>query len=317
MAATLFAILSALGFGSSQFFIQMGLKEGRATALQGLLLNLLAANAVLVVALVFSWSSGPVPMNAPGMIYFAAAGFAAPFAGRTAIFLSVRNIGGTRSASLAMSESLFAAALAYAILGQRVSAVTVAGIVILVAATVLFINETSRTFPSLAPSESPAGTETVPAGGDWAPGGTKAGVFFGFSAGFFFAVAGIFRQLGVDAIPSALLGSVVGTSVALVVVIIQTLQHGSLRAGVDVGGRDTLYFAVSGVLASIGMLAFFLALQLHGTVAISTALKSMAPVVTFALSAAFLARWERLSGRTALLVLGVVAGAVLTALGRF
>src|SRR5660397_243869 len=185
--------------------------------------------AVLVVALVFSWSSGPVPMNAPGMIYFAAAGFAAPFAGRTAIFLSVRNIGATRSASLAMSESLFAAALAYAILGQRVSAVTVAGIFILVAATVLFINETSRTFPSLAPSESPAGTETVPAGGDWAPGGTKAGVFFGFSAGFFFAVAGIFRQLGVDAIPSALLGSVVGTSVALVVVIIQPLQHGSLR----------------------------------------------------------------------------------------
>lgn len=316
MAAVLFALLSAVGFGSSQFFIQMGLKNGRATALQGLFINLLAANAVLVVALALSWSFHSVPVNAPGMIYFAAAGFTAPFAGRTAIFLSVRNIGGTRSASLAMSESLFAAALAYVVLGQEVSALTAAGIVTLVAATVLFINETSRTFPSLTPAEAPAEAEPVPAEGNWAPSGTRAGVFFGFAAGFFFAVAGIFRQLGVDAVPSALLGSVVGTTVALLIVMAQMINRGSLRIGIDRAGWDTLHFAFSGVLASIGMLAFFLALQLHGTVAVSTALKSMAPVVTFLLAAAFLARWERLSKRTGLLVLGVVAGAVLTALGR-
>ena len=130
-------------------------------------------------------------------------------------------------------------------------------------------------------------------------------------------MAGIFRQYGVDAIPSALLGTAIGTFVALVVSAAGLVRRpAAVVAAFRIPRHDMLCFIGSGSLSSIGMLSFFWALDANGTVAISTALKNTSSIFTFFFALLFLTRKERVSVRLGILVLTVAAGAALAALGR-
>lgn len=308
MLAAMLAALSALGYGTGQFLTQLGLRHGRVRSAQALLINLTAATVFLLAALAISWTVQPVALDWRGVAYFAAAGVMAPFAGRSLNFMAIQRVGATRTASLGMSENLFAAALAWTLLGQTLSTTTLLGILVLVAGMVLFINETARAF---ARAEGAAGGAGRRRGRS-----AVAGVGFGLTSGFFFSLAGIFRELGLDFLPSALLGATVGTCVALVVNLGNVARAGQLRGVFRVPWRDALPLALSGLTASAGMVSFFFALQLGGGLAVSTALKNLTPLFTFGLSALFIAHLERVSLRLGLLALGVVAGAVVMTLGR-
>ncbi len=308
MLAAMLAALSALGYGTGQFLTQLGLRHGRVRSPQALLINLTAATTLLLAVLAVSWTVQPVTLDWRGVAYFAAAGVMAPFAGRSMNFMAIQRVGATRTASLGMSENFFAATLAWILLGQSLSTTTLLGIAVLVAGMVLFINETARVF---ARSED-TGSETKRSRAK----GAAAGVAFGLTSGFFFSLAGIFRELGLDLLPSAILGATVGTGVALVVNLANVARAGQLRGVFHVAWRDALPLALSGLMASGGMVSFFFALQLGGGLAVSTALKNLTPLFTFGLSALFIAHLERVSLRLGLLVLGVVAGAVIMTVGR-
>jgi uncharacterized membrane protein len=302
----LFAALSAVGFGAGQFFTQVGMRSGQVRARQGLLINLVAANFTLLLALALVWRQGPVSLNLEGMGYFVAAGLLAPLAGRGLNIAAIKRIGATRTASLGMGESLYAALIAWIVIGQTVSPLSLLGIGLLVAGTVLFLNEAAGEAAVLGrgPARNPAGP------------GTLGGAGLALLSGLFFAVAGVLRQLGLDALPSAVVGAAVGTFAALLVSLADLLLSGPERSGGRLSAREALPLALAGIAASAGMLCFFLALQQGAGVAGSTALKNTTPLVTFLLARAFLAHWERLGWRLAALVLLVVTGAVLIALGR-
>lgn len=288
-------------------FIQLGLRGGRVSPGDGMMINLVAGTAVLVVALAVSLSVEPLQIQWHGVLYFVLAGLMAPLFGRGASLLATQRIGSTRAASLAVSEAFIAAPLAFVFLGQRVSPLSVAGIVVIALGTVLFINE----------SRGLLGDHTDLT--DASPRPTRAlvlGVVLAFLAGLFFATAGIFRQLGVDAIPSALVGSAIGSGVALLVFGVDALRRGRLIAGLKAPRRPAVMFALSGLAGSFGNLAFLWALDNNGTVAVSTAIKNTSPIFTFLFAAVFMARRERIGIRLGLLVLMVASGAVVAALGR-
>lgn len=314
--AAMLAALSALGYGTGQFFTQLGLRHGRVRSPQGLLINLTTATVFLLLALAIWWSVRPVALDWRGVAYFGVAGLLGPFAGRSLNFMAIQRVGATRTASLGMSENLFAGALAWTLLGQGLSTTTLVGILVLVTGMVLFINETAGAFVrarAAGPGEGAGpGRRTV----DLSSGRAAAGVAFGLSSGFFFSVAGVFRELGLDLVPSALLGATVGTFLALAVTASNVTRMGQLHGVFRVPRRDALPLALSGIMASAGMVSFFAALQLGGGLAVSTALKNLTPLFTFILSALFIARLERVTLRLGLLVAGVVAGAVIMTVGR-
>ena len=331
MLAITFAVLSAVGFGSGQFMTQLGLRHGRIRAPQALLINLVAANVVLFLALAVAWSRGAADLDGGAVAYFAMAGLLGPFAGRSLNFLAIQRVGATRTAALGMTESLFAVGLGWVVLGQTLGMLTGAGIGVLVIGMGLFINETGKTFAharrggsaDLADPLDPA-TRSLqapdPPGlpGQAPPPASRvaAGVFIGLASGLFFALAGIMRELGLEILPSAVLGASIGSFIALVVVVLNVARSYPLRSLLRVDAGDALPLAVSGVLASAGMVCFLLALRLGGGLAVSTALKNLTPLCTFALSAAFIAHLERVTVRLGLLVALVVAGAVIMTLGR-
>ena len=257
-----------------------------------------------------------------GVVFFIAAGLMAPLLGRTANFMSIQRLGASRGGSLVLSENLFAAPLAFLFFGQTLSLITLTGIVVIVVGMVLFINEIRRTAPVVP----------VPVEGECAPmeEGTPApahvgsrrlsragtGVVLGLAAGLFFASANLFRQAGVDAIPSALLGSAIGTAAALLVTGFAVVRARQVRTCLQMPRHDALHFSASGLTSSVGMLAIFWALDSGSTVAAATAIKNTAPLFTFALAAIFLSQFERITVRLGLLIALVVAGAALTTLGR-
>ena len=315
MLAVAFAALSALAYGSGQFMTQLGLRHGRVRAPQAILINLTAASLVLAVALAVAWAVDPVDLDWRGVFFFAVAGLLGPFAGRSLNFLAIQRVGATRTASLGMSESLFAAALAWLILGQSLSTLTLLGVVVLVVGMGLFVNETGRSFGQMRaalPAESGGATvdTSLPAGR------TTVGTAIGLASGFLFSIAGIMRQLGIDLVPSAVLGAAVGTFVAMLVTLVNVVRARQFGGVFRVEPRDAVPLATSGVLASTGMVFFFLALQLGGGLAVSSALKNLTPLFTFALAALFIARLERITVRVGVLVAVVVAGAVIMTLGR-
>jgi len=315
----LFAVLSALGYGASMFFTQMGLKSGKTPVLRGMMVGLLAANAALWCALVVSLSFRPVTFAWDGVVFFIAAGLMAPLLGRTANFMSIQRLGASRGGSLVLSENLFAAPLAFLFFGQTLSLITVTGIVVIVVGMVLFINEIRRTVPLPVPVSDPEEGAYALAK---APVGSRrlsrsgTGVVLGLAAGLFFASANLFRQAGVDAIPSALLGSAIGTAAALLVTGLAVVRARQVHTCLQMSRHDALHFAASGLASSVGMLAIFWALDSGSTVAAATAIKNTAPLFTFLLAAIFLSQVERITARLGLLIALVVAGAVLTTLGR-
>jgi len=314
MPAVAFAVLSAACYGSGQFMTQIGLRHGRVRTAQAILINLTAATLVLALALGVVWVLDPVDLEWRGVAYFAVAGLLGPFAGRSLSFLAIQRVGATRTASLGLSEGLFAAALAWILLDQTLSTLTLAGVVVLVAGTALFVNETGRSFRQPDP---PAPVESGDAAAASPPvARVAAGVAIGLTAGLLFSLTGVLRQLGIDLVPSAVLGAAVGTSVALLVTLVNVVRAGQLRGVFLVKPWDAAPLAASGVLASAGMVCFFLALQLGGGLAVSSTLKNLTPLFTFALAALFIARLERITVRVGLLVALVVAGAVLMTMGR-
>jgi drug/metabolite transporter, DME family len=322
----LFAAFSALGYGASMSFTQMGLKSGKTPVLRGMMVGLLAANASLWAALLVSLLFHPMTFAWGGVAFFVAAGLMAPLLGRTANFMAIQRLGASRGASLVLSENLFAGPLALLLFAQTLSLVTVMGIVVIVVGMVLFINEIRQTVPMPVPMSVPVEGECAPVEGQRALAGARngsrglsrsgIGVVLGLAAGLFFASANLFRQAGVDAIPSALLGSAIGTAAALLVTGLAVVRARQVHTCLQMSRHDAFHFALSGLTSSVGMLAIFWALDHGSTVAAATAIKNTAPLFTFALAALFLSRLERITVRLGLLIALVVSGAVLTTLGR-
>lgn len=294
---------------------QLGLRHGRVRAPQAILINLVAGTLMLLLALGVVWVVAPVHLELRALTYFAVAGLLGPFAGRSLNFLAIQRVGATRTAALGMSEGLFAAALAWIILGQTLSALTLVGVVVLVTGTALFVNETGRSFRRSVGGTSAEDRDPTADPPRPAPR-VAAGVAIGLASGLLFSIAGIMRQLGIDLVPSAVLGAAVGTTVALLVTLANVVRTGQLPGVFRIKTHDAAPLAASGVLASAGMVCFFLALQLGGGLAVSSALKNLTPIFTFALAAVFIARLERITVRVGVLVVVVVTGAVLMTLGR-
>lgn len=318
----IFALLSAVGFGSSMFFTQMGLKSRRVTVLQGMMVNLVAGNVALWLAFGVSLFFHSVTFTWSGIGYFVASGLLASLLGRSTNFMAIQRLGAARASSLVLSETVFAGPLAFVLFGQRLSPATIAGIGLLILGMALCISEMRghETGSVVGTPDLASVVHDHPVIGGGAGGRarrrklsrTETGVVLGLSTGLFAAGANLSRQAGVHAIPSALLGAAIGMLAALLVVGPTVLRAGQVRDCLHVASADALHFAASGLAASVATLSVFWAFDAGGSVAVVTALKSTSPLVTFALAALLLSRHDRITRSLGLRITVVVIGAVVT-----
>ena len=304
--------------------MQLGLRGTRTSPFTALFINLAGGTAALLVAVPLLGGLPETGINWTGVLYFVAAGLIAGLVGQAANFAAIHRIGATRTASFVMADNVFAALLAFIVLGQRVSLLSGLGILVLMAAAAAFIRETAGASAGPAVAGLAAADEALPATEADPEAAASAarrsqarmGIMLALVSALCFAGAGVFRGLGVAALPSAVLGAAINNMAALIVVVAAYAIMRRLREPFAVGGRRGVFLLLSGVASALGTSGFILALQFGGTIAVSTALKNTQPLFTFALAMIFLRRHDRLSARVAVLVAAVVLGGVLAALGR-
>ncbi len=272
MVPVLFALLSALGYGGSDFAAGIAARE--VSVLQ---LTILAeAASVLVVLLVVPWVSSQAP-SAGSIAWGAAAGISG-VVGALALYLGFRHAAFNVASSLSAVGSAAFSVLAGLLFGEQPSGLSLIGIGLALPAIV----GVSASRGHLAGSQEDGGAASRRPTGRHA-----AGVIWGLVAGAGFA--GLFIGLNRAGSSQDFWPLVVSQLAALVTVCCAGAAARQLRLP---SARTCWLAAVSGVTGAIGIICYFIATH-AGLLAVTAVITSLYPAGTIVLARALLG--ERLT----------------------
>jgi len=290
MLAVLLALASAAGYGSSDFVA--GLAARRASVVRVTVLAEAASAALLLCVIPFLSSQAP-PLTS--VLWGACAG-ASGVAGAMALYLGFRHAAFSVASSVSAVGTAAFSVLAGLALGERPSALSLAGISLAVPAIVGVsapARQASRDLgPAVVGSRAVAspGQHPAPAGRRLRPAATgrhAAGVGWGLAAGAGFGLFFIgLNQAGSDTdlwpiLVSQLAAMVTVTCIAVVTRDLRLPPAGTRRLSL-----------LAGAAGAAGTTMFFLATH-HGLLAITAVITSLYPAVTILLARVLLA--ERLT----------------------
>lgn len=139
------------------------------------------------------------------------------------------------------------------------------------------------------------------------------GIVVSLLAAFFYGVAAVLTRIGVrDTSP------IVGAAIAFLtgMVIMIPLSARGLSTGLKADRTSILYLLLSGLLASLGIMAYYAAMATT-PVAVVTSITSANPLATILLAHVFFRRMERITKRVVMGAVLVVAGVVVVTIGRY
>ena len=283
------AMVPALLWGFTPILSKRGMAGG-GSSLQASLTVVVVDTALYWAALLaiqgFDLGSG-VSFEAAGL--FLAAGVVGTALGRLAVFTGVDRVGASINSAVISTRPLFASLLAVFVLGEAVTPVTVGGIVILVVG--LSVLGLSR-------------------GGDLA-GWRPYELLFPLAAAVAFGAGNVTRKWGLDAFGDVTLLEAVALNETGALVALATYGIVANRRDVLEAPRRTYgYFAMSGTLTAVALLALFAALRM-GRVVVVDPLAATAPLFTALFAAVLLRDLERVTTRVVLGAVLIVVGVVL------
>jgi drug/metabolite transporter (DMT)-like permease len=267
MLAVVLALVSAIGYGSSDF--AAGLASRSAPVIQITLLASVVSGVIVAAALPFAASPGP---SGAALAWGFAAGLGGTL-GAFALYLGFRYAAFSVAGPLSAVASAGFSVLAGLLYGERPTTLALTGIVLALPAIV------GVSVSAAAEEAEEEATHT---------GRQAAGVVYGLLAGACFALLFIgLDQAGSDSglwpVAAAAVGELAAALVAAVAVRSFTLC----------GGRARLLAVTAGAGGAAGTILFFLATH-HGFLAVTAVLTSLYPAVTIVLARTVLG--ERLTG---------------------
>jgi uncharacterized membrane protein len=277
------ALLSSFVLASATILIRLGLRGGGPYT--GYWINLVVGTAGVWLAVALT---GGGEVSASGVAYFVLAGLVGTVAGRLLRFFAIDAVGASVTAALMNLTPLVSSALAFLLLGERVTVPVVLGILVLV-----------------------VGTTLVSAGGQRVgvrPGQLLLPVLSAVCLG----LVAVIRKVGLtDTGP--VVGFAVNVTTALVAFTGFLLVSGQ-REAMACRGRHLAIFVAAGIAENLSVLLVVVALSM-GTVSVVAPLASVSPIFVLALSLVFLRDIEALNGWIVLGTFLTVAGAgLITAL---
>ena len=288
----LFAILAAASFGVGRVFIGLGLE--RIKPLTGTLISLISGLAlVLVISLILQFEA-LASVSAAAVGWFALIGILNFPVGRGLTFLGIRHIGTSRSTTVYASYPLYTMALAIPLLGERVSAPLVIGIVFIVGGLTMLVSE-RETEKRVA-----MGVNRV------------AGYGFSFASAVSYGVTSVLLKWAFSGLAHPLVGATISLfsgTIALGLVSGKDLKN---SAGDNWGAVG--FLSLSGLASSLGIMFLYTALSLAPAV-VATPLGATSPMFTLVGTYLFLRKLEKLSFHVVAGCFAVVAGGILVTTG--
>lgn len=331
----LLALLGAFSFSLMNVFVRNGVRasDGDTGILTTMLINV-AMYATLMVATVATVGLGPIVPE--GVAWFVLAGLAATFLGRHALFGAISHIGAARGAAIKNATPLVAVGLALLVLGEELTRLAAVGIALIAVALALLIWE------SVTREGGPAGAGDEPvtealeseavADGWWdrtrfAADRTIAamraparhvvlfGVVLGIVAAFAFGTGHVFRKLGMEALPNALVGATIGSTTALLAYLVTSALRGRVADELRSAFRSQRPWVwAAGVAGTGGQLSFFAALAFSPVSHVS-AVSGSETVLTVICAAALARRPEAITLKVVIPAILMFGGTALIGLG--
>ncbi|MGE5249189.1 MAG: DMT family transporter [Bacteroidota bacterium] len=247
MSGVLWALAAGVGFGLFQSINRQavrGMDIYVATFVQ-----LVVSSAVLILISLASeepWLLLSAPPRA--LLYFAAAGFFHFLIGWTFLNASQKKIGAARTSPLIGTNPLFAALIAAITLREFPSWLELAAIAIIVFGAWLISHE------SAAPADLRGGSQTLLAILDAS--------WLGLGAAFFWALSPIFIRLGLQGLPSPLLGVTVGVTASALAYAVVLLWQRQRWLGRPITNEAWAQKLTAGVLVGLSTWMRWVALDL-------------------------------------------------------
>ncbi|MFB6157122.1 MAG: EamA family transporter [Haloferacaceae archaeon] len=280
------ALLPAVLWGFAPVFSKRGMAAG-GSPLQASLVVVAVDTGLYAVALAVLGGPSVLALDGRTVAIFAGAGLVGTALGRLAVFAGVERLGASVNSAAISARPLFAAAFAVGLLGERVTLPTLAGVVTLAAGLVRL---------------------ALARGGDvrgWEP----RDLAFPLTGAAFFALGNVVRRHALRATETTPLQAVALNEAAALVAL---GGYALVRTRGDVlnAPRRTYgFFAASGTLTAVALLALFGALALPGgRVVVVDPLAATAPLFTAVFAHFLLDDFERVTR-------GVVVGATLIVVG--
>lgn len=281
--AILVAIMSALSFAVAEITVRNALRYG--APIITCILTLVVQCIILTVFILITGQFSEI--NAEGVRWFLLAGVLNPFLFISFYFLGIQRIGVTRAAPIKGSAPIFALIFAVGILGERLAAVQYLGIALVVGGVLTISSEGWSSRRVAAGGRQPA----------------RIDYLFPLLAGVAAGGASILFKIGIQKMPSPLVGAWVGNLVGLPLFPFVALLFPKEQR-YRISRPAFPWLLVTGAFVVGAMYTLILALSL-GQVTIIFTLAQTSPLFVLALSVLFFRQLERVTPR-------IVLGAVLT-----
>jgi len=284
------AAVAAVAFAVQYLGIRKGTDDG---AVADAVLVTLVCNVAIVVPLVIVLHRGALAAlyTPTAVAAFAGAGVVGIWLARVSSFTAVEMIGASRTSPIVASNALFATVFAYLWLGERVTPVHLAGIVLVVVGVAVLSWETAASEEARA-SPNAVGTELV----------------YPLAAAVLIGIEPVFISFGLAEGTPAIAGLAVMMLAGTVGFVGYRAATGSALA-VSRSDPSLGWYLAAGVVGTVGFVAYFLALEATTVVVVMPIMQTNTLLVVV-LSALFLpARLERVTWRLVAAACVVVVGA--------
>ena len=292
-----FALASSLCFSASNICVARGARPGAED--NGAFVSLLLTTAIaggLWAAL--GAARGFEPVTARALAWFAGAGVFTAFIGRVFFYAAIERVGAMRSSTTKRLIPFFAVILGVTVLGERLTAGMVVGVLLIAASFALLLKSGARRDAGDAPASR-----------------LRAGYAYGAVSALGYATGYLLRKMGLADAPDALLGAAVGCLTGVVLFLATAaVRNDYARAVRATFAQPNGLLLAAGVLSTFGQVFYFAALG-ESPMSRVALLTSIEVFITLFLGALFLRRREAVT--PALLVaavLGVAGTACVIAL---
>jgi drug/metabolite transporter (DMT)-like permease len=283
------ALLFAGLLGTASIFSRRGMEQASFFALLIISLVVAAPTFLAITMLTTGFANAPVD----GLVYGALGAVTGSVLGRSLYFVGINYLGPGKSLSISATSPLYAALLAWLVLGESITTFVVVGTVAIVAG----IATLSRDVRTQTDDEDYS---------LWV-------ALFPLVGAVFAAASVIFRKMALSAGLVPIEAATVNFTVGLVVVapFLGTRARGALR-GIDRGALRN--FVIASSLMALAFVFYFFGLRMTNASVFFPLIQTQ-PLMAVLLSAIFLGELEVITRWTALGSVIIVAGATLVVLG--
>ncbi len=265
MTGVLWALAAGSGFGLYQTFNRQAVR-GMHLYVATFAQLFISALVLITVTLLTEDVSRLFHAPASALLYFVAAGFFHFLIGWTFLNASQQRIGAARTGPLIGTNPLFAAAIAAVTLGELPSWIELIAIVVMVVGAYLVSRESTT-------GESASGPVSFSQ--------LLSASWLGLTAATCYAISPIFIRLGLQGLPSPLLGVTLGVTASALGYGVFLFWQRERWMSAPISGEAWLYKVIAGVLVGLSTWMRWVALGM-APVAVVLALSMVsAPVVIF------------------------------------